>query len=165
MNSYQMAADVDVIRGRHQMAFGVNLVRVQNNTISGFQENGNFTFNGSRTGIGLAEFMLGLPNDFSQTNATPDDLRQWIMSFYAQDTFKISSRVTLNAGILWEPTFPDPDKYGRGTSFSLPSFLAGQRSSIYPNAPTGLFFKGDPGIPDAMWNGHMANFAPRLGVV
>src|SRR6516225_4434402 len=165
MNSYEVADDVDVIRGRHQMAFGVKLVRVQNNTISGFQENGSFTFNGSRTGIGLADFMLGLPNDFSQTNATPDDLRQWIMSFYAQDTFKISSRLTLNAGIRWEPTFADPDKYGRGTSFSLPGFLAGQRSSIYPNAPAGLFFKGDPGIPDAMWNGHMPNFAPRLGLV
>jgi hypothetical protein len=165
VNSYQVADDVDVIRGRHQMAFGVNVVRVQNNTISGFQENGNFTFNGSRTGIGLADFMLGLPNDFSQTNATPDDLRQWIMSFYAQDTFKISSRFTLNAGIRWEPTFPDPDKYGRGTSFSFPGFLADHRSSIYPSAPAGLFFKGDPGIPDAMWNGHIPNFAPRLGVV
>ena len=109
--------------------------------------------------------MLGLPNDFSQTNATPDDLRQWIMSFYAQDTFKISPRFTLNFGVRWEPTFSDPDKYGRGTSFSRAGFDAGQHSTVYPNAPAGLFFKGDPGIPDAMWNGHMANFAPRVGLV
>ena len=165
VNGFQVADDVDVIRGRHQMAFGFNLVRVQNNTVSGFQENGNFAFNGSRTGLGLADFMLGLPNDFSQTNATPDDLRTWIMSFYAQDTFKISQKVTLNFGVRWEPTFSDPDKYGRGTSFSLPAFFAGQFSKIYPNAPAGLFFKGDQGIPDAMWNGHKANFAPRVGVV
>ncbi|HEV3202313.1 MAG TPA: carboxypeptidase regulatory-like domain-containing protein [Bryobacteraceae bacterium] len=165
VTSYQVADDVDVIRGRHQMAFGFNLVRVQNNTISGFQENGNFTFNASRTGLGLADFMLGLPNDFSQTNATPDDLRQWIMSVYAQDTFQISPRFTLNFGVRWEPTFSDPDKYGRGTSFSRAGFDAGQRSTVYPNAPAGLFFKGDPGIPDAMWNGHLANFAPRLGLV
>ena len=165
VNAFQVADDVDLIRGRHQIAFGFNLVRVQNNTISGFQENGNFTFNGSRTGLGLADFMLGVPNDFSQTNATPDDLRQWIMSFYVQDTFKISSKFTLNYGVRWEPTFPDPDKYGRGTSFSLAGFSAGKRSTVYPNAPAGLFFKGDPGIPDAMWNGHMANFAPRVGVV
>src|SRR5690349_14316325 len=165
VTSYQVADDVDFIRGRHQMAFGFNLVRVQNNTISGFQENGNFTFNGSRTGIGLADFMVGLPNDFSQTNATPDDLRQWIMSFYAQDTFKISSRFTMNFGIRWEPTFSDPDKYGRGTSFSLPAFFAGQHSTVFPNAPAGLFLNGDKGIPRAMWNGHMANFAPRLGIV
>ena len=165
VTSYQVADDVDVIRGRHQMAFEFNLVRVQNNTISGCQENGNFTFNGSRTGLGLADFMLGVPNDFSQTNATPDDLRQWIMSFYAQDTIKLSPRFTLNAGLRWEPTFPDPDKYGRGTSFSLNGFFAGQHSVVYPNAPAGLFFKGDAGIPDAMWNGHLPNFAPRVGVV
>ena len=57
-----------------------------------------------------------------QTNATPDDLRQSIMSVYAQDTFHISQRFTLNVGLRWEPTFSDPDKYGRGTSFSLPAF-------------------------------------------
>jgi len=165
VNSYQVADDVDVIRGRHQMAFGFNLVRVQNNTISGFNENGTFSFNGSRTNLGMADFLAGLPNDFQQTNATPDDLRQWIMSFYAQDTFKVSPKLTLNFGLRWEPTFPDPDKYGRGTSFSLPGFYAKQFSTVYTNAPAGLFFKGDPGIPDAMWNGHMANFGPRFGVV
>ena len=165
VNAFQVADDVDVIRGRHQMAFGFNLVRVQNNTISGFQENGNFTFNGSRTGVPLADFMLGVPNDFTQTNATPDDLRSWIMSVYAQDTWKLSSRLTLNYGVRWEPTFADPDKYGRGTSFSLAGFNAGQHSIVYPNAPAGLFFKGDPGIPDAMWNGKKMNFAPRIGIV
>jgi hypothetical protein len=165
LNSFHWADDVDVIRGRHQMAFGFSLARVQNNTVSGFNENGNFMFNGSRTGLGLADFMTGLPNDFMQTNATPDDLRQWIMSVYAQDTFKVSPRFTLNFGIRWEPTFSDPDKYGRGTSFSIPAFYAGKFSTVYTNAPAGLFFKGDPGIPNAMWNGHLANFAPRVGVV
>ena len=110
--------------------------------------------------------MIGLPNDFSQTNATPDDLRQWIMSFYAQDTFQISPRFTLNFGVRWEPTFSDPDKYGRGTSFSRAGFDAGQFSNVYPNAPAGLFFKGDPGIPDAMWNGQYGELraAPGSGL-
>jgi hypothetical protein len=165
VNAFQVADDVDVYRGRHQMGFGFNLVRVQNNTISGFQENGNFTFNGSRTNVPLADFMLGAPNDFNQTNATPNDLRSWIMSFYIQDTFKLSSRLTLNYGVRWEPTFSDPDKYGRGTSFSLAGFYAGQHSKVFPNAPAGLFFKGDAGIPDAMWNGKWTNFAPRVGMV
>jgi hypothetical protein len=174
--SYQLADDIDVIRGRHQMAFGANLVRVQSNTISGFEENGYFTFNGSLTGnaaspgctncgLGLADFMIGRENDFEQTNATPDDLRQWIMSFYAQDTFKMSSRLTLNFGVRWEPTFADPDKYGRGTSFTTANFLAGVISTVHPNAPAGLLFPGDKGVPAANWNGHMANFAPRVGFV
>ena len=165
VNSFQMADDVDVIRGRHEMAFGFNLVRVQNNTISGFNENGNFAFNASRTGLGLADFLTGLPSDFQQTNATPDDLRQWIASVYAQDTFKWNQRFTVNFGIRWEPTFADPDKYRRGTSFSYPGFYAGQFSTRYPNAPAGLFFPGDKGIPEANWNGHLGNFAPRVGLV
>jgi hypothetical protein len=100
-----------------------------------------------------------------QTNATPDDLRQSIMSVYVQDTFHVSPRITLNYGLRWEPTFSDPDKYGRGSSFSLPAFFAGQFSTVYKNAPAGMFFYGDKGIPKAMWNGHLANFAPRAGLV
>ncbi|HEY3738642.1 MAG TPA: carboxypeptidase-like regulatory domain-containing protein [Bryobacteraceae bacterium] len=165
VNSFQIADDVDVIRGKHQLAFGFNIIRVQNNTISGFNENGNFAFNATRTGFGLADFMTGLPNDFTQTNATPDDLRTWIMSFYAQDTYKLSNRMTINLGVRWEPTFSDPDKFKRGSSFSLPAFLAGTHSARYPNAPAGLFFPGDSGIPAGNWNGHLANFAPRAGFV
>ncbi|HEY3840993.1 MAG TPA: carboxypeptidase regulatory-like domain-containing protein, partial [Bryobacteraceae bacterium] len=165
VNSYQVADDVDLVRGPHQISMGFNLIRVQNNTVSGFNENGNFTFNAAVTGLGLADFMLGKPSDFTQTNATPDDLRTWLMSFYVQDSYKMSKNVTWNFGLRWEPTFSDPDKYGRGTSFSLPAFLAGQFSTVHPNAPAGLFFKGDAGIPDAMWNGKKANFAPRVGWV
>jgi hypothetical protein len=165
LTSYQLADDVDLIRGRHSMAFGVNLIRIQNNTISGFDENGAPTFDGSFTGAGIADFMLGYMNDFQQTNATPDDLRQWEMSLYAQDSFRVSRNFVLNYGIRWEPTFADPDKYKRGTSFSLPAFLAGQRSTLNPSAPPGLFFPGDPGIPAANWNNHYANFAPRAGLV
>jgi hypothetical protein len=163
--SYQAADDVDIIRGKHEMAFGFNVLKTFNNTVSGFNENGNFAFNGSRTNLGLADFLLGTPSDFQQTNATPDDLRQWIMSFYAQDTWKISKRITLNFGLRWEPTFSDPDKYKRGTSFSQTAFLAGQRSTVIPNAPAGLFFVGDAGIPRGLWNGQKANFAPRVGLV
>ncbi len=164
-NGYQVADDVDLIRGKHQIAVGFNLIRIQNNTISGFDENGAPTFNGSFTGAGLSDFMLGYMSDFQQTNATPDDLRQWVMSFYAQDSYKISRNFVLNYGIRWEPTFPDPDKYGRGTSFSQTAFLANQVSKVNPTAPPGLFFKGDQGIPAAMWNGSKGNFGPRVGIV
>src|SRR6266567_9435104 len=63
VTSYQAADDVDVIRGKHQMAFGLNLIRVQNNTVSGFDENGTFVWNGSFTGNGLADFMTGQMSD------------------------------------------------------------------------------------------------------
>lgn len=164
-NGYQLGDDMDLIRGKHEIQFGFNLLRVQNNTISGFDENGAPSFNGSFTGAGLSDFMLGYMSDFQQTNATPDDLRQWVMSVYVQDSFKVSKNFVLNYGLRWEPTFSDPDKYNRITSFSEPAFLAGQVSTVNPTAPPGLFFKGDKGIPDAGWNGSMTNFGPRVGLV
>jgi hypothetical protein len=165
VTSYQIADDVDLIRGRHQFSFGFNLIRIQNNTISGFDENGAPVFNGSFTGLGTADFLLGRMSDFQQTNATPDDLRQWAMSVYAQDSFKLNKSFTFNFGIRWQPTFADPDKYLRGTSFSQSAFLAGTHSTKNPTAPAGLFFPGDPGIPAANWNGSYNNWAPRVGAV
>ncbi len=163
--SYQAADDVDLILGKHQLAFGFNASKVLNDTVSGFDENGIPAFNGQFTGLGMADFMTGYMSDFQQTNATPDDLRQWLMNAYAQDSYKVSSNLTLNFGLRWEPTFSDPDKFKRGTSFSLPAFYAGQVSTVHPTAPPGLFFPGDPGIPAANWDGQKANFAPRVGVV
>ena len=65
-------------------------------------------------------------SDFQQTNATPDDLRQWVMSFYAQDSFRIAKNFTLNFGIaLGADVLPIPTNTGAATSFSLPAFLAG----------------------------------------
>jgi hypothetical protein len=164
-NGYQIADDVDLIRGKHQISLGFNLIRVQDNTLTGYEENGAAAFNGSFTGAGLADFMTGYMSDFQQTNPTPNDLRQWVASFYVQDSFKVSKNFVVNYGVRWEPTFSNPDKYGRGTSFSIPAFLAGKVSSVHPSAPPGLFFKGDPGIPAAMWNGSKDNFGPRIGVV
>jgi len=163
--SEQLADDLDVIRGRHQFSFGFNFIRLQNDTVSGYDENGAYTFNGSVSGLGLADLMIGRPSDFTQTNATPDDLRQSLMSFYAQDSFRVSNHLTLNYGVRWEPTTSDPDKYGRGDSFSVAGFLAGTISKVNPAAPPGLSLKGDPGIPPGMWNGHLANFGPRVGIV
>jgi len=165
LNDFQVADDLNWVKGSHQLSFGFNLIRVQNNTVSGFDENGAPNWNGQFTGLGMADFLLGKMNDFQQTNATPDDLRTWVMSYYAQDSWRINKRFTVNAGLRWEPTFSDPDKYKRGDSFIQSAFLAGQVSTIHPTAPPGLFFPGDPGIPRANWSGQKANFAPRVGMV
>jgi len=164
VNTWQFADDVDVIRGRHQISVGVNFVRTQNNLISGFNENGNFTFNGNFTGSNLADFLIGRVNGFSQSNPTPDDLRQSIFALYVQDSFKMNNRLTLNAGLRWEPTLPNTDKYGRGTFLDLAQFAAGGKSTVRPDAPAGLYFPGDPGFPRSLWNRHLANFAPRVGL-
>jgi carboxypeptidase family protein len=166
VNTFQFADDVDIIRGRHQIAFGVNAVRTQNNLISGFNENGTFTFNGNAQGTGnnIADFLTGRVNTFGQSNPTPDDLRQSIFGLYVQDSFKMNNRLTLSAGLRWEPFFPNTDKYGRGTFLDQARFTAGTISSIRKDAPPGLVFPGEPGYPYSLWDRHLMNFGPRVGL-
>jgi hypothetical protein len=66
--------------------------------------------------------------------------------------------------VRWEPSLPEHDLYGRGSHFSLDAFRAGQKSSVYTNAPAGLLFHGDAGIPSAYANGSWADFTPRVGL-
>ena len=40
----------------------------------------------------------------------------------------------------------------------------GKTSTVYKNAPAGLFFPGDAGFPRSLWNRHLANFGPRVGL-
>ena len=47
----------------------------------------------------------------------------------------------------------------------MAAFLAGQKSKVYPNAPAGLLFYGDAGVPKAFNNDKFRDFSPRLGLV
>jgi outer membrane receptor protein involved in Fe transport len=143
-NTYQEADDLDLIRGKHQIALGVDLIRTQNNLLSAFNRNGNFAFNGQYTNDAMLDFMLGRMSDFQQSRAQVNVYRQTILGFYAQDSYKLSPRVLINIGLRWEPMLFPQDYYGNGNSISQAAFLAGQKSTVYPNAPAGLLFYGEP---------------------
>ncbi|PYX94578.1 MAG: hypothetical protein DMG67_01220, partial [Acidobacteria bacterium] len=66
INTFQTADDFDIVRGKHQISFGADIIRTQNNTNIGYLENGSFLFGGQQTGDPMADFMLGL-----MTNGTP----------------------------------------------------------------------------------------------
>jgi hypothetical protein len=164
-NSFQASDDVDLVHGRHQLAFGVDFMRSQNNLYTGNNQNGQFDNNGSYTGDSLADFMLGDLSLFDQNRPQRNALRESMPAAYIQDTFHASDRVTLNAGVRWEPMLMPYDYFGRGASFNMQSFLANQHSTVYPNAPAGMFYYGDAGIPKSYANSKWGHFAPRVGLV
>ncbi len=108
--------------------------------------NGDFTFTGSttaRSGNALADFMLGLPSQFRRaTQNTAQDGKGWLYSAYAQDEFRPWARVTVSAGLRYELPIPFEDVNG-----ALNSFRPGQQSTRFPNAPLGLVYPGDAGVP------------------
>lgn len=161
----QVADDIDIIRGKHHFAFGVDWMHMLLNSYNIFNGNGSYDFNGSITGDALLDFLLGAPDNFLQGNVSRGNYRQNYAGIYGQDSIRVSSHFNVNLGLRWEPFLPAADIYNRGGSFTIANFIANKTSSVYTNAPPGLLFVGDPGIPKGYWNQRYKDFEPRVGVV
>ena len=163
-NTFQYADDIDLIRGRHHIIFGVETILMQMDEINISVANGEWTFNGSLTNDALADYMIGRPSLLSQGNPFQIGLREKYLGAYVQDDVRLAKGLNVHVGVRWEPSLPEHDQLARGAHFSLPAFLAGQHSGFYPNAPAGLQFHGDPGVPESYANSNWVGFAPRIGL-
>lgn len=166
-STMQFAEDFSLIKGRHQFAFGVNVMRRISDFQVSTQQNPAYTFNGQTTNDPTLDLLVGRPSSFVQGNITKQNQYANYLSIYAEDKIRITPRLTLNLGLRWEPYFPSIDRNGRDTYFDLNAFVAGTRTAQFTNAPPGLFFPGDPQMPanGAPSSRDWKNFAPRLGVV
>lgn len=163
-NSYQVANDLDYVRGKHQFSFGAEYFRNQLNWLANTLSNGQFVFNGQFTGDSLADFLLGRISSVGRGGPLAISLRQNLMSFYAQDTWQALPNLTVTLGLRWEPLLPEADRNGIGVRFDQAAYVAGIKSQVYQNAPPGFFFYGDPGIPKSFANRDWNNLAPRVGL-
>jgi hypothetical protein len=165
-NALQLSQDVGWIRGSHQISMGGMWIHAQEIARGNFQVNGRFTFNGNITGNALADFMLGKPVSFLQGNAQVGDDRLNSPSFYIQDNWKKSSRLTVNLGLRWDPFVPQTQVKGMVSHFEPELFDRGVRSKAFTNAPVGLMFPGDDGFPgNSGAFKRLALFSPRVGIV
>jgi hypothetical protein len=164
--AYQLQDDFSRVYGRHQIGVGANLAYATLDSFDFANAAGNFVFNGSLTGIGLADFLTGQSSQL--THGTPSILHnyQWYTGVYAQDAWTMTDRLTLNLGLRWEPYFGTTSKNGAVANFSPENFDKGIRSTVFVNAPPGLLYPGDPGFPDGKTglNKKWLNLSPRLGL-
>jgi len=163
-NQWGWSDDIDWTRNPHHFSFGVVLIPVQMNERNVQRGNGTFAFNGSSSGEALADYLLGRPNSVIQQSLAEIGLRQKYIGLYFQDDLKVNRKLNVHFGLRWEPSFPEHDVAGRGNTFLMDAFLQGKKTSLYDNAPPGLLFYGDPGIPRAYANSRYLDFAPRLGL-
>lgn len=162
-NQWQIADDIDWIVGRHHFSTGAEYITGQMDENNLQYANGEFAFNGNFTGDALADFMLGNLYSIIDSNYARVDLRQKYIGAYFEDGYQITPRLNIHAGIRWEPFTPEHDALARGDHFDLTSFENDQKTSKYNNAPPGLFFYGDKGIPKSYANGNWDDVAPRFG--
>ncbi|MFZ5928415.1 MAG: TonB-dependent receptor [Acidobacteriota bacterium] len=159
-NTYQAQDNLTWLRGRHAFKMGGDWRYQQIYLIFPNRPNGDFSITGARSGSPLSDFLLGLPAQFRQGGGQP--AKHFIgqqAGFYFQDDWKVSRRLTLNLGLRYELPLPYYDKQDR-----MASFQPGRQSRVRPNAPGGLLFPGDDGVPRATIQTDGNNFAPRIGL-
>jgi len=189
-NSFQWSDNVSWIKGTHTMKFGSDLRYQRFDQTLYYNVNGFYSYYGGGPndpdleipdGSGgtfediFPNYVLGLPDSFSQGSAQSENVRSKIFSVFAQDSWKIRPNLTLNYGLRWELFTPLTDVSGH-----VQSFRPGQTSTAYPctisnpdaagntspltDCPTGLLVPGDPGVPAGLTTTYYKTFAPRIGI-
>lgn len=175
-NTFQWSDSLSWIKGAHTMKFGTDLRRQRFDQTLYYNVNGFYSYYGGGTNdpallVGGSEdifpnYLLGLPDSFSQGSAQSENVRSTIFSLFAQDSWKIRPNLTLNYGLRWELFTPLTDISGH-----VQSFRPGQTSTTYPctntpdmYCPVGLVVPGDPGVPAGLTSTYYKTFAPRLGI-
>jgi hypothetical protein len=161
--AYTITDEVSWNRGRHTFAFGGSLARGQVFLRDAYLYGGVFSFTADNTGNALSSFLLGSMRTFQQGAGEFKDNRNYYYDLYAQDDFHVSHNLTLNLGIRYEPFIPWYEVKGRVEQFRAENYTAGIVSKQFPNAPAGLLFPGDTGLPKYGVTASYLNFSPRVG--
>jgi Carboxypeptidase regulatory-like domain len=162
-NGFEINNRSSWIRGRHNMQFGGELQYYKVDIENEFRRAGHYIFNGNVTGNAMADFFLGRLNTFDQGTGEYKNNRALYSSLFFQDDYRMRPGVTLNMGVRYEPTPPWHEVVGRIQRFTIADYENGVRSTQFVNAPPGLTFRGDPGVPEDGTRGDYNNIAARLG--
>jgi hypothetical protein len=158
-NTYQIADNFSKVFGNHSMKFGGEFNADQINGTPIAQFNGNFVFSGTETGVDFADFLIGVPSQYNQSQLNPFYARNKYVGLFGQDSWRVLPNLTLNYGLRWDRIAPWTEKYNQ-----ISTFVAGAQSVVFPGAPPGILYPGDPGIPDTLAPVSNHNFAPRMGL-
>ena len=161
-NTYAASDGFTKVVGRHALRFGGEFRYFQINERNFANVNGGFVFDGSVTGVDFADYLLGAPTasgGYIQAALQLLDSRTRYGGAYVEDSWKVQSNLTLNLGLRWEVSMPWYD-----TQNKIEAIVPGEQSVVFPNAPKGWVFPGDPGIPQTLAPTRYNNFAPRVGI-
>ncbi len=173
-DTLEFSDDVSFTRGAHQISFGADFINLRAFATNYLNNQGAFTFDGSRTGsrlpsAGLADYLLGYTSAtsaFAQDAPIPSIQHQNVFAIYAQDAWKMNRHVTVTVGLRWDPFFGHTDPKGHVVNISLPDIINNVHSTKFPTAPAGYLFLGDPGGPTSnkLTKNALDKWSPRIGV-
>jgi hypothetical protein len=158
-NTLYLSNALSKVIGTQTLKFGGQFHWDQVNEHPNATFNGTFNIDGTETGSAFADFLIGVPSNFTQSSGQPFYLRDRYAGLFAQDNWRALSNLTINVGLRWDYIMPFWEKYN-----NIQTIIPGRQSVLYPGAPEGLLVPGDPGIPRSISPSKGDNFAPRIGI-
>ena len=157
-NTYAANDNISKVWGSHTVKAGLEFSFEQVNVNPNPTFNGSFLFSGSQTGIDFADFLIGVASNYNQADSQAYYIRHKYAGGFVQDSWRATSTLTLNYGLRWDLMEYWSEKYNQ-----IPTFIPGEQSVVYPNAPVGLVYVGDKGVPNTLVPSSN-RFSPRLGL-
>ena len=161
--NYTLTDDIHFVLGRHNIDAGYHGEWSKIDITNDFEQPGQFFFNSNVTGNGMASFMFGYLYEFQQASGQFFAPRGDFQGAYVQDSWKATRRFTLNFGVRYEPFIPWHESQGRMGSFFPALYASNTHSTVYPLAPAGMRFAGDPGFNPNGVPSYYDHFMPRVG--
>ena len=156
----EIADSLTWLKGRHTFKMGADLRWERLNVVQPPSPTGSFTFSNlftdlpgtANTGTPLASFLLGQVQQFS-IDLQQDEVRNRadFQEYFVQDDWRLSNRVTVNAGVRYTLNFPSTEKNDQAAIFNLETQQ--------------LEYAGRDGQPRAARQLHKLNLGPRVGIV
>ena len=162
--TYGFSDSISIQKGKHLIVAGVDVMRqywYENTDWLALPIiNWNGGTNGQFTGSSFADFMLGDVGNYLQGGGESNEIHAWMTAPYVADQIKVKPNLTISLGLRYEPWIAPKVTGGR-----IGMYIPGQQSTRYPNAPAGLVFPGDRGVPSAGLPSDYKKFwDPRIGI-
>ncbi|MEJ2007385.1 MAG: carboxypeptidase regulatory-like domain-containing protein [Acidobacteriota bacterium] len=161
--TYQVDDNFTKIAGRHTFKMGFDMRRFQVYNPFSHQLSGNYGCGGSgtySTGDAGADFLLGIPDTFSQGGGDVINARGQEYYMYFQDQYKLRNNLVITYGTGWQIDTPTVDNFH--DNHAMTAFRPGKQSTVFPNAPVSYLFQGDAGIHGTGTTKYN-HFGPRFG--
>ena len=158
-NTFQWIDSFSKVIGTHTLKFGGEFHYDEVNVDAIAQFNGSFLFFGTETGSDFADFLLGIPSQYNQSQLQPFYGRNKYLGLYGQDSWRLRHNLTLNYGLRWDRIEPWYEKYNQ-----IATFVPGAQSAVFPGAPAGILYPTDAGVSRTLAPPGDLDFAPRIGL-
>src|SRR5579864_3238273 len=176
-NTYVLSDNLTWVKGRHTVKFGTEIRREEFTIFQPAESRGTEDFgtgftdnpaNPGTGGLGLASFLIGLADGGAINNLHNVDYHRPIYSFYTQDDWRVTQKLTLNLGLRYELFTTVKERHNEQGTFDLadpatPTIIVpkGQTMTLTPTLASEIRLSptGSSGLVPVDTN----NFAPRIG--